>query len=109
MDLVLPALKPSPLKNSSFIYNTLAQKAEIETEALTGVKVSHTTQQKLVLSQDFQLPLAKQSVSKASVDGGKVRLRGKPKEGCHWRDYKTVPLQGIYYDFDAGLVSLQML
>lgn len=73
------------------------QKAEIEIEALTGVKVGHTTQQKLVLSQDFQLPLAKQSVSEVSLDGGKVRLRGKPKAGCHWRDYKTVRLQGIYY------------
>jgi hypothetical protein len=31
------------------------------------------------------------------VDGGKVRLRGKPQVGCHWRDYKTVRLQGIYY------------
>jgi hypothetical protein len=31
------------------------------------------------------------------VDGGKVRLRGKPKEGSFWRDYKTVRIQGIYY------------
>lgn len=28
---------------------------------------------------------------------GKVRLRGKPKEGCYWRDYKAVRLQEIYY------------
>ncbi|WP_144266097.1 ISKra4-like element ISPle1 family transposase [Pleurocapsa sp. PCC 7327] len=77
--------------------NESYQKAEIEIEALTGVKVGHSTQQQLVLSQDFQLPLAKQSVSEVSVDGGKVRLRGKPKAGCHWRDYKTVRLQGIYY------------
>ena len=77
--------------------NESYQKAEIEIEALTGVKVGHSTQQQLVLSQDFQLPLAKQSVSEVSVDGGKVRLRGQPKAGCHWRDYKTVRLQGIYY------------
>ena len=32
-----------------------------------------------------------------SVDGGKVRLRGKPKAGCHWRDYKAVRLQSTYY------------
>jgi len=61
------------------------------------VKVSHSTQQKLVLSQDFQLPQAKQAVSEVSVDGGKVRLRGNLKQGCHWRDYKAVRLQGIYY------------
>ena len=77
--------------------NISYQNAKIEIEALTGVKVSHSTQQKLVLSQDFQLPQAKQSVTSVSVDGGKVRLRGKPKAGCHWRDYKTVRLQGIYY------------
>ncbi len=77
--------------------NESYQKAEIEVEALTGVKVGHSTQQKLVLSQDFELPLAKQAVSEVSVDGGKVRLRGQPKAGCHWRDYKTVRLQGIYY------------
>jgi hypothetical protein len=31
------------------------------------------------------------------VDGGKVRLRGKPQAGCYWRDYKTVHVQGIDY------------
>jgi hypothetical protein len=77
--------------------NESYQNAEIEIEALTGVKVGHSTQQKLVLEQDFQLPQAKQAVSEVSVDGGKVRLRGKPKEGCYWRDYKAVRLQGIYY------------
>jgi hypothetical protein len=77
--------------------NESYQNAEIQIEALTGVKVGHSTQQKLVLEQDFQLPQARQSVSEVSVDGVKVRLRGKPKEGCHWRDYKTVRVQGIYY------------
>lgn len=71
--------------------------AETEIEVLTGVKVGHSTQQKLVLKQDIQLPQAKQAVAEVSVDGGKVRLRGEPKAGCHWRDYKVVRLQGIYY------------
>lgn len=77
--------------------NESYQKAENEIEALTGIKVGHSTQQKLVLEQDFQLPQSKQAISEVSVDGGKVRLRGKPKEGSYWRDYKTVRLQGIYY------------
>ena len=77
--------------------NISYQNASIEIEALTGVKLGHSTQQKLVLAQDYQLPQAKQAVSELSVDGGKVRLRGKPQAGCHWRDYKTVRLQGIYY------------
>jgi hypothetical protein len=85
--------------------NESYQNAEQEIEALTGVKVGHTTQQKLVLAQEIQLPQAKQAISEVSVlkdtashiDGGKVRLRGKPKAGCHWRDYKAVRLQGTYY------------
>jgi hypothetical protein len=32
------------------------QKAEVEFEALTGVKVGHRTQQKLVVEQDWELP-----------------------------------------------------
>jgi hypothetical protein len=32
------------------------QKAEVEIEALTGVKVGHRTQQKLVVEQDWELP-----------------------------------------------------
>lgn len=77
--------------------NESYQNAETEIEALTGVKVGHSTQQKLVQSQDFQLPQVKQAVSEVSVDGGKVRLRGKPGQGCQWRDYKALRLQGIYY------------
>jgi hypothetical protein len=77
--------------------NQFYHNAEIEIEALTGVKVGYSTQQQLVLSQDFQLPQAQIAVSELSVDGGKVRLRGKLKQSCQWRDYKAVRLQGIYY------------
>lgn len=66
--------------------------------ALTGVKVSHSTQQRLVFKQELPLPEAKQAVSEVSVDGGKVRLRGAKGEGSHWRDYKAVRVQGIYYN-----------
>ena len=78
--------------------------AEAEIEALTRIKVSHSTQQRLVLRQDVELPTARQTVSEVSIDGGKVRLRGKPKLGCHWRDYQAVRLQGIYYGafFDSN-------
>jgi hypothetical protein len=77
--------------------NESYQNAEIEVEALTGIKVGHSTQQKLVLESEFQLPQAKQSISEVSIDGGKVRLRGQPQEGFDWKDYKAVRLQGIYY------------
>jgi hypothetical protein len=59
------------------------QKVEVEIEALTGVKVGHRTQQKLVVEQDRELPQAKQAVCEVTVDGGKVRLRGKLQAGCY--------------------------
>lgn len=82
---VKPRSRLSPLLQKCCLRltaNESYQKAEMEIEALTGVKVGHTTQQKLVLEQDFQLPQAKQAVSEVSVDGGKVRLRGKPQAGA---------------------------
>ena len=59
--------------------------------------VGHSTPQRLVNRQDLPLPSAKQSISEISLDGGKVRLRGEPKAGSHWRDYKAKESQGIYY------------
>lgn len=77
--------------------NESYQNAEAEIEALTGMIVGHSTQQRLVNRQDLPLPSTKQGISEISVDGGKVRLRGEPKAGSHWRDYKAIRLQGIYY------------
>ena len=77
--------------------NESYQKAEAEIEALTGMIVGHSTQQRLVNRQELPLPSTKQGISEISVDGGKVRLRGEPKAGSHWKDYKAVRLQSIYY------------
>lgn len=76
--------------------NESYQNAEAEIEALTGMKVGHSTQQRLVNRQELPLPSAIQGISEISVDGGKVRRRGEPT-GSYWRDYKAVRLQGIYY------------
>jgi hypothetical protein len=48
------------------------QKAEVEIEALTGVKVGHRMQQKLVVEQDWELPQVKQAVCEVSMDSVKV-------------------------------------
>ena len=77
--------------------NESYQNAEAEIEALTGVKVSHSTQQRRVIRQEMPTPEAKQAVGEVSIDGGKVRLRGQPGEGGYWRDYKAVRLEGLYY------------
>ena len=78
--------------------NESFQNGEKDIEALTGIKVSHSTLQRLVQRQEYEEPQTKQGVSEVSIDGGKVCLRSQIKgvEG-YWRDYKAVRLQGIYY------------
>lgn len=77
--------------------NESFQDAEEDIAALTGIAVGHSTQQRLVGRQNFELPSAKQGVSELSIDGGKVRLRDLQSGDSSWRDYKAVRLQGIYY------------
>lgn len=77
--------------------NESFQDAEADIAALTGIAVGHSTQQRLVGRQSFELPEAKQGVSEISIDGGKVRLRDLQDSVSDWRDYKAVRLQGIYY------------
>lgn len=98
---ISPLLQKCCLRLSA---NESYQNAEVEIEALTGIKVGHSTQQRLVLRQNLELPQARQAINEVSLDGGKIRLRGKPKSGCYWRDYKAVRLQGIYYGafFDSN-------
>ncbi|WP_100903824.1 ISKra4 family transposase [Nostoc flagelliforme] len=77
--------------------NESYQNAEEELEALTGMKVGHSTLHRLVIRQDLQLPEALQAIPEVSLDGGKVRLRTPKGQECEWRDYKAVRLGGIYY------------
>lgn len=77
--------------------NESFQDAEADLAALTGIAVGHSTQQRLVGRQAFELPQAKQGVSEISLDGGKVRLRDLSDSDSSWRDYKAVRLQGMYY------------
>ncbi len=97
---VPPRTRLSPLLEKCCLRlsaNESYQNAEAEIEALTGMKVSHSTQQRRVIQQEMPTPEAKQAVGEVSVDGGKVRLRGNPCVGGHWRDYKAVRLEGLYY------------
>ena len=66
-------------------------------ETFTGIPVSHSTLQRLVKSQEFELPTSKQEVQKITLDGGKVRLRNENKgEPCYWKDYKALCLDNVY-------------
>ena len=72
--------------NESFV------NAERDLEILTGIKVPHSTQHRLINS--YELPKAKivNRAESLSVDGGMVRLRtplGKPSE---WKNYKAIKI-----------------
>lgn len=72
--------------------NASYERAAEDVETLTGVRVSGSTQQRLVHRQDFVPESVDCGIKEMSVDGGKVRLRtllGQPSE---WRDYKGVNL-----------------
>jgi hypothetical protein len=77
--------------------NESFQDAEADIAALSGIAVSHSTQQRLVGRQSFEFPESKQGVNELSIDGGKVCLRDLHDSDSSWRDYKAVRLQGIYY------------
>ena len=63
-------------------------------ESLTGLRISHSTQQRLVQRHKFSAVRVNQEVEELTVDGGKVRLRTPKGQGCEWRDYKAVNLDG---------------
>lgn len=74
---------------------TSYQQAEEDLLALMRVKVGHSTLHRLVKRTKipaFQGETESQTITGASIDGGKICLRGNEKEGSQWRDYKLVSL-----------------
>ena len=78
-------------------------------EVLTGIAVSHSTQQRLVHRHDFPEPVIAETVSEMSLDGGKVRLRTPLGEPCTWKDYKAIRLHDLimmaYFRDNPGLID----
>lgn len=72
--------------------NESYQRAEEDIKILTGMEVSHGTQQRMVHRQTFDPPQKEQETAEISIDGGKVRLRTPLGKPCQWRDYKAVNL-----------------
>jgi len=68
------------------------EKAAEEVEYLTGIKVSKSAQQRLIHSQEFELPKPDSIVSELSVDGGNIRVRTPQGEPCSWKGYKSTVL-----------------
>jgi hypothetical protein len=66
--------------------------AEQDIEILTGIKIPHSTQHRLI--NNFQLPepkIRKQATS-LSVDGGSVRLRTPLGQKSEWKNYKAIKI-----------------
>jgi hypothetical protein len=68
------------------------EKSAQKIKSLTGIAVSHSTQQRLVHRYAFEeLPSNPEvEVEEMSLDGGKVRLRTAKGKALIWRDYKAV-------------------
>jgi hypothetical protein len=84
-------------------------RAEQDIEFLTGMKVSHSSQQRLVHRHKFPEVLVSETVEEISIDGGKVRLRTPLGERCIWNDYKAIRLHELataaYFKENASLVD----
>ena len=84
-------------------------RASEDIKVLTGIAVSHSTQQRLVHRQTFELSQVEQKVEEVSVDGGKVRLRTPKGQPSEWRDYKGVNLHeccmGAFFQDNARLTN----
>lgn len=89
--------------------NASYARASEDIQVLTGMAISHSTQQRLVHRQTFDLPQAAQAVEEMSVDGGKVRLRTPKGQPSEWRDYKAVNLHdccvSAFFQDNSNLVN----
>ena len=89
--------------------NESYERAAEDLQVLTGMAISHSTQQRLVHRQAFDLPQVVQTVEEMSVDGGKVRLRTPKGEPSQWRDYKAVNLHeccvSAFFQDNSSLVD----
>ena len=66
--------------------------AEQDIKILTGVKISHSTQHRLINNHHLPEPNIKRIVKSLSVDGGTVRLRTRLGQKSEWKNYKAVKI-----------------
>ena len=68
--------------NESFV------NAERDIEILTGVRIPHSTQHRLVANYQLSEPKITKRAEALSVDGGSVRLRTPLGQKSEWKNYK---------------------
>lgn len=83
--------------------------AERDLEILTGIKVAHSTQHRLVNSYQLADPKIIKRAKSLSVDGGTVRLRTSLGQQSEWKNYKAVKIHDrigmAFFQDNKGLLS----
>ncbi len=59
---------------------------------MTGIKISHSTQHRLVNSYQLPEPKITKRAKSLSVDGGSVRLRTPLGQKSEWKNYKAIKI-----------------
>lgn len=89
--------------NESFI------NAEKDIEILTGFKIPHTTQHRLVNNYQLPEPKITKKAKSLSVDGGTVRLRTPLGNKSEWKNYKAVKIHDqvgtAFFQNNEGLLN----
>jgi hypothetical protein len=89
--------------NESFI------NAEKDIEILTGFKIPHTTQHRLINNYQLPEPKVTKKAKSLSVDGGTVRLRTTLGGKSEWKNYKAVKIHErvgtAFFQNKEGLVD----
>ena len=82
--------------------------AEKDIQLLTGVKIPHSTQHRLVNNYHLPEPKIKHRAKSLSVDGGTVRLRTKLGQKSEWKNYKAIKIHegaGLaFFNHNQGLL-----
>lgn len=66
--------------------------AEKDIELLTGIKIPHSTQHRLVNNYKLPEPIVRKRGQVLSVDGGSVRIRTPQGQSSEWRNYKAIKI-----------------
>ena len=76
------------------VSNESFKNAERDIKILTGIKITHSTQHRLINNYHLPEPKINRRVKSLSVDGGTVRLRTKLGHKSEWKNYKAIKIHG---------------
>jgi hypothetical protein len=89
--------------------NNSYSRSEEDLAMLMGIKISHSTHQRLVHRQEFEGIISETPVKVICIDGGKARIRTPKGEECTFNDYKAVVFEGqgigAYFKQNDALVD----